>query len=66
MNKIASVCHLFSIGSICIFGVTIFISLIAAIRSISVSNVHEANKKIRYSNLFSFLVCILIDYFMSV
>lgn len=66
MNKISSVCHLYAVGAAVLLLVAIIASILIAIRSISVSNVHAANKKIRRSCLSSCLLCLLISYFMSV
>ena len=65
MKMIASVCRIYCIGAAVVLAMAIISSILTAIRSISVSSVHEANKKLWRSSLLSFSCCLIISYFMS-
>ena len=65
MKMIASVCHNYYIGAAVILAIAIISSVLTAIRGISVSSVHETNKKFWRSCLISFSCCLVISFFMS-
>ena len=66
MNKIASVAQIFCAGAAVLFFLSIAASVLIVLRRIKKPGVLAVKKKIWRSSLFSFLLCLLISYFMSV